>query len=68
MQTQETQNASNVLGHNYRYLINSDTWSDITISQYVEAQQLCCPSKWLQQKPIAISLTKVMLGWTPNKT
>ena len=37
------------------------------ISQCVEAKQLSYPSKQLQQQPIMISLTRVTLGWTPNK-
>ena len=37
------------------------------ISQCADAQQLSCPSKWLQWYPIMISLTIDMLGWTPNK-
>ena len=37
------------------------------ISQCVQAKQLSYPPKWLQQQPIMISLTRVMLRWTPNK-
>ena len=37
------------------------------ISQCADAQQLSCPSKWLQQQPVMISFTIDMLGWTPNK-
>ena len=50
-----------MLGHNHQYMINP---SNITISQCVEAKQLSHPPKW---QPIIISLTRVMLGWTPNK-
>ena len=53
-----------MLGHNHQYTINS---SDKKISQCVEAKQLSYPSKRLMQQPIMISLTRVMLGWTPNK-
>ena len=50
-----------VLGHNHWYMIYP---SDIMISQCVEAKQLSYPPKW---QPIMISLTRVMLGWAPNK-
>ena len=53
-----------VLEHNHWYMINS---SDIMISQCVKAKQLSYQSKQLQWQPIMISLTRVMLGWTPNK-
>ena len=50
-----------MLGHNHQYMIYP---SDIMISQSVEAKQLSYPPKW---QPIMISLTRVTLGWTPNK-